>query len=196
MSSVTSVYVQSSLYQEDYVATSTYAAEKPTADPHYDLVSFLTVIQRFNISILPVMWNALKAFSQGATSAIYQSHINIALELAFKRTSNLFRKKGETIAFQILISKIMVLGTRSIRNHPNIVDLEGICWELDDHENLSPVLVFQKAQYGDLARYLTSTAGKESSFETRLSICVDIGNAIGALYRSSKCSNNRWFSFS
>jgi hypothetical protein len=142
------------------------------------------------------MWNALKAFSQGATSAIYQSHINIALELAFKRTSNLFRKKGETIAFQILISKIMVLGTRSIRNHPNIVDLEGICWELDDHENLSPVLVFQKAQYGDLARYLTSTAGKESSFETRLSICVDIGNAIGALYRSSKCSNNRWFSFS
>jgi len=87
------------------------------------------------------------------------------------------------------MSEVSVLGNPFIRDHPNIVDLEGITWELDN-ENLIPVFVFQKAQLGSLDHYLRSE-GRMSSLEDRLKICLDVGKAIAALHSTSMCSRDR-----
>ncbi|KAA8895939.1 serine/threonine protein kinase japonica group [Sphaerosporella brunnea] len=163
---------------------TTEASGNPHTDIHYDLVSFLSVAQQFNIDFLPVMWNALEPFGKGGTADINESVVNIKTNFAFKRTSRLFkRKKRDENTFRALISEVFILATPSIRSHPNIVDLEGICWEIvDDDENMSPVLVFLKSEKGDLGQYLCSADGTQSSFDTRLNICLDIGRAIAVLH--------------
>jgi hypothetical protein len=47
-------------------------------------------------------------------------------------------------------------------------------------------LVFQKAQHGDLGRYLRSEEGQKSSFDTRRKLCIDIGRAIALLHSGSE----------
>lgn len=62
------------------------------------------------------------------------------------------------------------------------MDIEGICFEVDAGD-VRPVLVFQKAQHGDLQQFLGTTKWIDGSFDMRLSLCVDIGCAILALHQ-------------
>ena len=69
-----------------------------------------------------------------------------------------------------------------IRSHPNIVDLEGICWEIEPKADKAvPVLVFEKASW-DLQQFMNMREGMDMVFEDRLKICADIGSAITALH--------------
>ena len=69
-----------------------------------------------------------------------------------------------------------------IQNHPNIVDLEGICWEVKPWtERAVPVLVFEKASW-DLQQFMNMHEGMDMMVEDRLKICADIGGAIVALH--------------
>jgi len=182
-----SVYISSSQYLESILVTTDESSNDP--GPHYDLIAFLAIVQQFKIDILPVMWDAVGAVGKGATATVHQSTVNVGLEFALKRTEQLFKARKAPKAFELLIWEVTVLGAPAIRNHSNIVDLEGICWEIDkEYQELSPVLVFQKARHGDLAAYLTSPAGMRSSFDTKLSLCVDIAHAIDTLHSSSKYS--------
>jgi hypothetical protein len=178
-------YVQSSyLVLENRVETS--PAESLIPDVHCNLVSFLSLVQRLDFDFIPAIWNALEAVGAGATANVHQSTVDISLKFAYKCTSRAF-KKGQAIAFRALISEVLVLGNPSIRQHPNIVDLEGICWEVAEDGTPSPVLVFRKAHRGNLDEYLKSLGEGESSFETRRNLCLHIGRAIEALHRVSMC---------
>jgi hypothetical protein len=71
-----------------------------------------------------------------------------------------------------LISEILVLRHRPIRNRLNIISLEGICREIPlGAEEIWPVLVSEKTQYGDLGIFACSNARKALRFEERLQLC-------------------------
>ena len=69
-----------------------------------------------------------------------------------------------------------------IQRHPNIVNLEGICWEIKRRtEKAVPVLVFEKATW-DLQQFMNVSEGMNMTIDERLKICADIGSAIMALH--------------
>jgi Protein tyrosine and serine/threonine kinase len=166
------------------------------SDTHYDFVTFLGLAQRLEIDFLPITWQPkLDVIGKGGTAEIWQTLINVQISFAFKRIKQSRQARlDESKIFQDLILEIAVLGNEVIRNHPNIIRLEGICWDIQPgEEKIWPVLVFEKSQYGDLEKFANSDRGKIMRFEDRLRLCVDIGTAIKDIY--SCCERLRHSSY-
>lgn len=160
--------------------------------PHCDLISFLAVAQSCNTAFLPITWQpALDKLGAGATAEISQSLINLQTSFAFKRTAISNFPQGGLLndrTFQALMSEVSVLSHPSIRGHPNIINLEGICWEIPlGRDKALPVLVFQKAQLGDMEKFMRSDQGMDLSFQARLELCAHIAAAITVMH---SCSEN------
>ena len=167
----------------------------------FDLATFLGVAQRLDIDFLPITWQpALDCIGQGATAEIRQVSANLQFTFAFKRPiydPRLGFEDFERRLLPCLIAEISTLGLKSIRNHPNINKLEGICWEVVPSEGkilsretlcasqnggIVPVLVFEKAKYGDLRYFMTQEAGKSLSFAQKVAICTDIAKAVTEMH--------------
>jgi hypothetical protein len=149
-------------------------------DLQTDLITFLSIVQKYNLDYLPITWQpALGALGVGGSGTISQSTFMTDMPLAFKR----FHSLGvEDLDFLPLISEILILSQTPIQNHPNIINLKGICWEIMPRtEKAVPVLVFEKAAW-DLKQYMNVREGMDMSIEDRLKICADIGSAIMALH--------------
>jgi hypothetical protein len=149
-------------------------------DTRIDLITFLAVIQKLQIGIIPITWQvARQPIGVGATGKINQASINLHTSFAFKCVSD--RQKdsnSEATIIQALINEIIILGQTSIRKHLNIVELQGVCWDVESNDKVWPVLVFEKTRFGDLHDFLTLPVGREIGFAQRLKLCVDIGTAI------------------
>jgi serine/threonine protein kinase len=146
----------------------------------YNFISFLAVTQHRQIDFLPIAWQpALDSIGLGGTSEIHQSIITLQAKFAFKRIKHSERARWrDGIIFRTLLSEITVLSHPSIRAHPNIVKLLGICWDILHEGSVLPVLVFEKAQFGNLREFSTSEPGKCMSLENKLKLCSGIATAI------------------
>jgi hypothetical protein len=155
-------------------------ARSVTTDLHYDFLTFLAIAQHLNIDFLPITWQpALAKVGNGGTAEIRQALVNLQMSFAFKRLIPTQFAKSEDKIFQALIAEILVLGHPSIRSHPNIIRLEGICWDVDpEDEKVWPVLMFEKTQHGDLHTFMKRGVGVGLSFEDKLSLCADVAMAI------------------
>jgi hypothetical protein len=111
----------------------------------------------------------------GATAEIRQNLATVQVTFAFKR---LMEKKS----LQPLIAELQILGHPAIRKHPNILKLEGVCWDVDRSGEVWPVLVFQKSHHLDLGRFMRTDAGGQLSFEARLEMLADIASAIMTMH--------------
>ncbi|KAF8534599.1 kinase-like domain-containing protein [Trichophaea hybrida] len=147
---------------------------------HNDLISFLSIVQKWDVDFLPITWNpALGDISQSGSGTICQSTFNQDLSLAFKRYHGFGNEPGY---FLPLISEVLILSQPPVVNHPNIIDLEGVCWEIKSPTNEAvPVLVFEKAAW-DLSQFMNSEEALKMSTNDRLQICTDIGNALLTLH--------------
>ena len=160
-------------------------AEPVVPDCPYDLISFLAVAQKLEIDFVPITWQPdLDAVGRGATAEIRQLLISLRMSFAFKRlrwsASGLF-DEGRTL--QALISEIKILGHPSIRCHPNIIRLEGACWDIPPGDEkvepeVWPVLVFEKMKHGDLDSFINSDTGKIICLDDRLKLCADVASAM------------------
>ena len=168
---------------------SSEIAPKQTVDTHYDLITFLAVAQRMQVNILPITWQSARGLvGRGGTSRINEASVDLHTSFAFKCVLN--RQKREfpkAKIFQTLISEIVVLGHPLLREHPNIVELQGICWDVPSDE-VWPVLVFEKTQFGDLYNFLTLPVGRDLCTIERLKLCVDIGTAISDMHFNGRLS--------
>jgi hypothetical protein len=120
------------------------ATTNHTNDSQNDLIAFLSAAQRCNVDFLNITWQpSLSTLGVGSSATISQSTFSADIPLAFKR----FHDDGHSeMDFLPLISEVLILSQPTIRNHPNIVNLEGICWEIKPRtEKAVPVLVFEKA---------------------------------------------------
>ena len=157
-----------------------------STDLHLKLLPALALAQHYHIDLLPISWQpALETGLSGRTSKLSEALINLQLNLMFKRLQPHALNTAHT--FKALISEVLVLAQPAFVNHPNILKLEGLCWEVSptDHDVL-PVLVFEKAQYGDLRRFLSDPDSQKLPFQDRIRICIDIGNAISSMHASRK----------
>jgi hypothetical protein len=156
-----------------------------------DFLAFLSIAQNLEIDFLPITWQpALDNIGQGGTARIPQALINLQMSFAFKRlvsTAQAQTEMDEIGKFRALIAEISVLRHPSIRNHPNIIRLEGVCWDVvSNSEKVWPVLVFEKAQHGDLHTFMGQAEGKRLTIEERLNVCIDIARAVMDMHSSSK----------
>ena len=145
-----------------------------------DLIAFLSIVQKCDVDYLPITWqSALSTLGVGGSGTISQSTFITDKPLAFKRFHHSDDSDDD---FSPLMSEVLILSQPPIQNHPNIVDLEGICWEVKPRtEKAAPVLVFEKASW-DLQQFMNVREGMDMVVEDRLKICADIGSAIMALH--------------
>ena len=166
-------------------------------DHLWDFVNFLAVAQKLDIDFLPITWQpALSGVGVGGTAEIQQSLISLCMSFAFKvfRDARWIDAIDESQRpgrikhqFQALIAEISVLGRPSVREHPNVITLFGICWDILPSGHVWPVLVFEKTPLGDLWRFAESETAKAIPFQTRLKLCVDIATAVRDLHQCGKC---------
>jgi serine/threonine protein kinase len=150
-----------------------------------DFLKFLGVVQQHEIDVFPITWHpALDNIGEGATAEIRAALIDLQTTYAFKRF--IMSDNNEEKLLLHIISEVSILGLESIRDHPNIIKLEGVAWDINNHGQVWPVLVFEKAQHGDLEAFFASNAGKNLTFEERLDLCIHIGTALMVLSAHSK----------
>jgi serine/threonine protein kinase len=159
------------------------------SDHNNDLPYFLTVLQHFDVDILPITWQpSLDSLGRGRFTMINQSLVNVQMSLAFKRCRS-------STMYKDLIAEIAILSDPTVRQHPNLSPLVGVCWEITTEfggatPDIMPVLVFPKASHGSLQTYLSGNSkGKLSTSEIR-KICHEIANATDLLHNSGLYS--RW----
>lgn len=158
--------------------------------PHYDLLTFLAICENIpSLHIFTFMpkFNAT-GVRHGLSGQVYRfSRQTGPTGIALKR----FQTSGtETkAAFEALISEIMVLGHPVFKNHPNLLQLGGITWDVNvqDKELISvmPVLVFKRSVHGSLRDRMTCPDSLKPTTMQKLQLCVDIGRALKALHAFS-----------
>ncbi|ETS85609.1 hypothetical protein PFICI_03634 [Pestalotiopsis fici W106-1] len=178
-------------FDDPHLFTSAYPVRTKDSEP-CNFITFLATAQRLRIPFLSITWEAHRSIiGAGATSRINQTLVNLKNAFAFKRIGDGDRRKAEAEIYECLISELMILGHPEIRNHPNIVELQGICWDIapkssagatEATETVWPVLVFQKSQYGDMYNFAGLPVARELSINDRIKICRDIGNALAHLH--------------
>ena len=199
-------YTLKSSKTQSWISGSDFESATPKRlDVSYGLITFLGVAQKLGIKFLPITWQpALDHIGRGATAEIREASMSLRARFAFKRP--IFQTSSdywelESRILPALIAEMSVLADPSIRRHPNIIQLEGICWEIlsGDGEAVSrdkpieygkggivPVLVFEKADDGDLSRFMIHSVGKTLNFRDRLEICAAIATAVAAMHSYSK----------
>ena len=167
-------------YSDGMFSRYSASASRTNGDVQSDLIAFLSIVQKSDVEYLPITWQpALSTLGVGGSGTISQSTFITEKPLAFKR----FHHSDDFGSdFLPLMSEVLILSQPSIQVHPNIVDLEGICWEIKPRtEKAVPVLVFEKASW-DLEQFMNVREGMDMVIEDRLKICTDIGSAIMALH--------------
>ena len=177
---------------------------------HPDLISFLAAAQKYEVEFVPVVWDEGRGLlGQGGTARINQTMLHTYLTVdpsedadplkntdsketsfAFKRTSQYqMGTLDEGLGlYDILTMELIVLRQQAVRDHPNIVDLEGICWEVTKNDKIYPVLLFEKGQWGDLSSVAGGLRGGWSTFNAKLGVCIDIAKALQIMH-----SVSTWF---
>ena len=177
----------------------------PTDNGHCNLIAFLATAQACGVDFLNLVWHQVEnLIGRGGSADIRQRIMSDQFSFAFKGMS-LPRMSGDTScqedqstkerrAFQALITEISILCHPSIREHRNIVKLEGVCWEISaGDEKAWSVLVFEKAGFGDLHQFMKSNTGKNLDFQPSLQLCSNIGGAIAAMHAGSMLITTRRF---
>jgi len=158
--------------------------------PHQNLIRLLTVAIALKVNILPLTWRpALESLGEGATGLVSQSPLNSQIEFAFKRFNRVNRSPTlseadfRTLQYDAMISEMVTLSCPQIYDHPNIVNLEGLCWELlPGSDEVWPVLAFRKAEGGDLLHFLSSPDALEFDSDDLLTVCGEVGKALRMMH--------------
>lgn len=177
-------------------ATISSRIQETEEQSHSNLIQILSIATALGVNIIPLTWRpALEGLGEGATGRVSQSPMNSQISLAFKRLSCWDRSQGQSetqfraLQHKALGSEMVALNCLELHDHENIVNLEGLCWELSD-ESLSPevwpVLVFKKAEYGDLRRFLSLPEAEHLELRGRIEICRKIAKALEIMHQ---CGN-------
>ncbi|KAI3323625.1 kinase-like domain-containing protein [Xylariaceae sp. AK1471] len=160
-----------------------------------NFITFLAMVQKLRVPLIRIMWEERRQpLGRGGTSQVSEGIPMPHARYAFKRVAvNDKREKPMEEILRCLINEITIIWHLAARNHPNIIRLLGVCWEISPNDQISagaslahlanpdkiwPVLVFEKSDFADLYQFARSPIGRGLSIRERLSICLQIGNAI------------------
>ena len=173
LTEITSLLMQRTFSQVDV------SGIQPSTTKH-NLLAFLANAQALEVPILPLTWySAQNSLKMGGTSRIEDAQANLLTKIVFKCVKESEkREKTEAEIFQMLTNELTVLSHERVRAHENIVQLQGICWDISLDRKAWPVLVFRKARLGDLSDFMASQEGRTLSIRQRAALGFDIGDAI------------------
>ncbi|KAF7552666.1 hypothetical protein G7Z17_g4180 [Cylindrodendrum hubeiense] len=179
-------------------ATPVYGISDTSAwadrDQPYNFWAFISLCQAREVDFFPITWSAgLGETGRGGQGSVYQSDLTSSLGLVFKRWK-WAATGGSTLRFPIddealekmyrgLMAEILILTEPAIRECPYIIAVEGVCWERIRLTDFTPVLVFERASFGDLAGYV-SNYGNKLSLIDRLRLCAQIARGLLVLHRN------------
>ena len=131
----------------------------------------------------------LGGIGQGGQATISQALATVQIRVAFKRfRDNLTGNSDDDKPFQAIVKEIIMLSHHAIRDHPYVATLEGICWDIPgDGNQIWPVLIFEKTEFGDLYDFAKTGRGSALSTQEKLGLCTDIGIAIRDMHTNSMC---------
>lgn len=158
-----------------------------------NFLSVLGMAQWRKIDFLPITWQpAMEQIGRGGSARIQQSPVNLQIDFAFKRLSLAAESlSDENALYRALTTEIGVLGHHRIADHPSILKLEGICWDIDPcSEKVYPALVFEKAVYGDLGSFKTSELFQNFDVASKMLLCAHVANAVADMH---SCGEERWY---
>ncbi|CZR68796.1 uncharacterized protein PAC_18696 [Phialocephala subalpina] len=173
-------------YGPRYRSSTSIELQGAEPDPaEFNFLSFLATAQALQIEFLPIVRDAAReAIGTGATSQIHEAPVDLDTSFAFKACHMDPKKKTspaletENKIFQNLINEITVLSQPFIRDHANIGQLQGICWDISHIDDKPwPILVFEKSHLGDLDHFARH-GGRDMKIGERLRLCLDIGRAV------------------
>ncbi len=155
-----------------------------TSAVRYDFLDFLGVAQRRRIHFLPIRWQpGMSLAGKGGTAKIHQGVANVEKTFAFKQLRKTQSPLMEAQYLSALIAEVSILNHYKILLHKNIVNIEGVCWDVSlGEDKVWPVLVYEKAPYGDLNNFMTFGVGRELNIEKRLGILIDVALAVRDLH--------------
>ena len=175
----------------EFSSVNTVSSDVPRSN--YNLVTFLAVIGWYAVDYFnSFSWDfTLDIAAPSSTAKIFESMLDVNRSFVFKRMRPLSsgdpqHDEGQT--YSNVIREISILRHPMLRCHPYIVKLEAVSWEIDG-DTIGPILVLEKAPYGDLAYFMTTEKGQDLSFTERIHICEDIASAMGALHGYSTYVN-------
>ena len=133
--------------------------------PRNDLIAFLSLITKLKVDSFQLTWEENSpTLGYGGTASVNQAAINGEQGIAFKRLGlkgdqARAMSQGDTVnsqVYKLLISEVYFLTHPSLHEISSIIDLEAICWDVDftyEIPRILPVLIFQKAHWGDLEHF-------------------------------------------
>ncbi|KAI0968145.1 hypothetical protein F4678DRAFT_443414 [Xylaria arbuscula] len=189
-------------FLNDKTVTKTISI-KDKKEGSYNLLTCLACAQQSGVDLIGITWiDAQGLLGRGGQAAVSQTRASASAVLAFKRPDSTpigswiskattsERRKLDDV-YRAVASEILVLGDEEIRSHPNIVRLHAISWEIHQARSwffqkitrVWPILVFEKASYGDLGVFMASEQGEALDIATRIKICRGIASAVAAAHR-------------
>ncbi|KAI4251527.1 MAG: hypothetical protein LQ352_004797 [Teloschistes flavicans] len=156
----------------------------PESASHNDLLAVLSAVQEHEVNVLPLVWYPSLSLGQGGFALVNESPVNQHESFAFKR----LKVQGDDTdeqrqSFEGAIKELAILTDLDIAREANIVTIEGICWEVNPlNPYISPVLVFEKAHYGNLSIFRDSGRWEQVPLEGRLTIWKQIAGACRVLH--------------
>ena len=161
-------------------------------DPHWDLLYCLALATEHHLDLLPIRWrpdfdDTPDHILEGGTAKIDKLKVDVKTSLMFKRVRVLdaFKQIDDERTYEALCQEIAILTHQPIREHPNIVRLEGLCWDIEESTNtVYPALVFERAFHGDAFRFFNLAENCSLPIEIRWKLCIDIARGIAILHAS------------
>lgn len=106
--------------------------------------------------------------------------------IVLKRPKLAYNSRGrfsEPHVIENITQELRVLSHPYLRQHPNILDLFGIAWEVESEGSLFdiwPVLPTEYAEFGTLEDYLAWEVSRD--YKTKLQLCCDVAAGIQGLH--------------
>ena len=169
------------------IGTRTSTDQRDGSSTHHEFLRCLGVAQYFKVDLLPIIWQpASKLLGLGATAQLHQAPVNLHTDFAFKRfvgSQRCFSAEEKKKYFRALVQEITILSIPTIRSHPNIINLMGLCWDVEPETgSVWPVPIFEKSQYGNLRAFMQNGVGRCLDLRRRLELCADIARAVICLH--------------
>jgi hypothetical protein len=138
-------------------ATRADISSRRPHDGHNKFLTFLAICCKLRVPIFANAWHqSLPNLGRGGTSIVSEgTSLNSSTSYAFKRLiPPTFASKEEeddfiNIAYHALIHEVAILAGDLAKQFPNIIELQGICFEVIEtpgsEVQVWPVLIFEKA---------------------------------------------------
>jgi len=168
----------------------TDSQELRPASESASLIDFLTVIQKQNVTILPLSYNkGLAILGRGLAGVIQQSTADATTSLAFKEgvpSKHEYDTEQEQDWYSLL-TEIVILQHPTIQKNPHFVDLIGVSFYVEPCGGIEkwrawPLLVTRKANMGDLNSVLRDVSQSFLTDLIRLQLFAEIAEALHVLH--------------